>query len=789
MAQVGVAQARADERGALVETTEPNAELFREFACTALTIENMCDERGLPAASGGSKGNGAGEPRALVFIVDGMFHAAADGVRIDPGERKGEGLALRPCRAPHDVSGDAREPRPKVKFTPEVRGAIDGRSHREGERRANGERVGDHAARSQASLDLTFCTRSGSLPQRCFDPEEALVEHPVKDADRLAAGAMKLDEGSAPAFDGKRARARRDEELVPRWGDRVSQHLLQSRGVQPKTDLEHVQALKALEALLDARRKGAIRLTPGEHLSSPLNASGAELPQESENRAAWGLFALRRRFRRDSGEGGGASLGNGGMSLPQSDAEPAATSLLDSVNAAIDSVVNVPIGGIPLLVLWLGAAGLIFTVWMRFVNLRAFGHAIAVVLGRHDDGESQEGDVSHAQALWTALSGTLGLGNIAGVVIAIGIGGPGATFWMVICGFFGMTLKFVECALGQMYRVVDSNGRISGGPMHYLPKGLAEQGWPTLGKVLGVTFAVVCVFSSFGAGNLFQMTQATAVLRSVVPAIEPQRWVLGLVFAGVVGAVTLGGIQSISKVAARVVPLMCALYLLLVVTVLVMHADRIPAALGSILSGAWSVNSAYGGIIGVLVAGMTRATFSNEAGTGSAAIAHSAATTDEPIRGGIVALLEPFIDTVVVCTMTATMVLVLGVTESTDPAVMQAMDNQEGATALMLLAGAELAWSKVVLVVAIVSFALSTVLTWSYYGERCVRHLMGARAVTPYRLLFVAAVYAGAVVEAESARAFADLAFLSLAFPNVLGLYFLGGKVRAELKRYLERRG
>lgn len=475
-----------------------------------------------------------------------------------------------------------------------------------------------------------------------------------------------------------------------------------------------------------------------------------------------------------------------GMQNPATSPNPESVSVLESINAAIDSVVNVPVFGVPLLVLWLAVAGVVFTAWMRFVNLTAFGHAVAVVLGRHDESgvASAHGDVSHAQALWTALSGTLGLGNIAGVVIAISVGGPGATFWMVLCGFFGMTLKFTECALGQMYRVTASDGRISGGPMHYLPAGLAERGLPRLGKALGMVFAVVCIFSSFGAGNLFQVTQATAVLREVFPAMEGARWALGLGFASVVGAVTLGGLKSIASVAGRVVPGMCALYLVIVVVILATNAEKVPGALASIWDGALHADSLYGGFIGVLVAGMTRATFSNEAGTGSAAIAHAAATTDEPIRGGIVALLEPFLDTVVVCTMTATMILVLDPGSSTDPGVVAAMEAREGATALLILAGEQQPWSRVALVLAITSFALSTVLTWSYYGERCVRHVAGERFCAPYRIVFVGVVFAGALVEASSAQRFADMAFLSLAFPNVLGLYLLAPIVRRRLDEY-----
>ena len=477
---------------------------------------------------------------------------------------------------------------------------------------------------------------------------------------------------------------------------------------------------------------------------------------------------------------------------------PNAPTLLDRLNDGLEAVALYPVAGVPLLVLWLAVAGIVFTVWMRFVNVRAFGHALGIVFGKHDPAprpgspdsggaRDPSGDISHAAALWTALSGTLGLGNIAGVVIAIGVGGPGATFWMVVCGLFGMTLKFTECALGQMYRVTDEAGRITGGPMHYLPKGLAERGLPRFGTFLGAVFAFVCIGSSFGAGNLFQVTQATAVIRSVAPGLEPHRVWLGLAFASVIGAVTLGGIASIARVAARVVPFMCALYLAIVLCVLGMHIERIPGALASIVEGAWSPESAYGGVVGVLVAGLTRATFSNEAGTGSASIAHAAATTNEPIRGGIVALLEPFIDTVVVCTMTATMILVLDPFGSEDPGVIAAMEAQEGATALLILTGGALPISKWLLTVAIVSFALSTVLTWSYYGERCTRNLFGKASVAPYRVLFVAAVFAGAIVEAESARRFADMAFLSLAFPNVLGLYLLAPKVKRELEAYLAR--
>ncbi|MHC4515214.1 MAG: alanine/glycine:cation symporter family protein [Planctomycetota bacterium] len=455
-----------------------------------------------------------------------------------------------------------------------------------------------------------------------------------------------------------------------------------------------------------------------------------------------------------------------------------------------------------LVVLWLIVGALIFTIFMRFVNLRLFGHAINVVRGKYSNPDDA-GEVSHFQALSAALSATVGLGNIAGVAIAVSLGGPGATLWMIIAGLFGMTLKFTECTLGQTYRKIDAEGRVSGGPMHYLKDGLAEKGLGGFGAVLSVIFIIFCVGGSLAGGNAFQVKQSLGVVAERMEFFATTDaggmgygFVYGLAMAFLVAIVIIGGIKRIAQTAERIVPTMCGIYILAAITILLANFSEIPAAFGKIIGGAFDTKAMYGGVIGTLVLGFQRAAFSNEAGIGSAAIAHSAARTPYPVREGIVALLEPFIDTVVVCTMTALVIVITGSYNpevagtfgaDTTAAMRQAIVDKEGAMltnyafqSVPFLAN----WFPWILMVAVMLFAFSTMISWSYYGERCWTSLFGQRASLSYKILFLVFVFLGSVISANNVLEFGDLMILCMAFPNIMGLYFLGGVVKRQLASY-----
>lgn len=443
--------------------------------------------------------------------------------------------------------------------------------------------------------------------------------------------------------------------------------------------------------------------------------------------------------------------------------------------------------GVPFVVVWLLSAGLFFTLLMKFINIRAFGHAVALVRGKYDD-PNNPGEVSHFQALASALSATVGLGNIAGVAIAISIGGPGATFWMIVAGLVGMTTKFAECTLGQMYRKVSPDGVVSGGPMHYLRDGLADIGMAPIGKFLAVLFALLCIGASFGGGNAFQVGQSLNAIRTEdsFAFIDKAPYVYGLVMAFFVGIVIIGGIRSIGAVAGRIVPFMCGAYVLAAIYILAANAIQLPGAIGLIFSSAFSWDAGLGGFVGILVVGIQRAVFSNEAGAGSAAIAHSAARTKEPVSEGIVALMEPFIDTVVVCTMTALVIIVTGV--YADPQHADLVVNNKGAALTkeaFMLGG--FVWFKWILYGAVVLFAYSTMISWSYYGERCWTSLFGPRASIYYKILFLVFVVLGSIVTAGNILDFSDLLILGMSFPNLVGVLLLSGKVRRALHDYMEK--
>ncbi len=440
--------------------------------------------------------------------------------------------------------------------------------------------------------------------------------------------------------------------------------------------------------------------------------------------------------------------------------------------------------GIPIVVLWLVLGAIFFTVRMGFINFRGFKHAIMVTAGKYDNPDD-EGEVSHFQALTAALSATVGLGNIAGVAIAVATGGPGATFWMIVAGVLGMTSKFAECTLGQKYREVRPDGRIMGGAMYYLSNGLEELNLGGLGKVLAILFAVLCVFASFGGGNAFQVNQSLNAVQETIPWLKDYRWLFGIIMAIAVGIVIIGGIRRIAATAEKVVPVMCAVYVLACLWIVLTNIGLVPAAITKIVTEAFTPRAGYGALLGVLVMGFRRAAFSNEAGVGSAAIAHSAAKTDFPVREGIVALLEPFIDTVVVCTMTALVIVITGAYEN--PAYAEAIAKNNGAALTSNAMGEQISWFPYILSVAVLLFAYSTMISWSYYGERCFVYLFGDRASMTYRIIFLVFVFLGSVMSATNVLDLSDLMILGMAFPNILGVLLLSGKIKADLDDYWKR--
>ena len=514
--------------------------------------------------------------------------------------------------------------------------------------------------------------------------------------------------------------------------------------------------------------------------------------------------------------------------------EPAAEGLDEKVDKAFAPVatwwegfVLYTIPGTPaplvLCLLVLGAA--YFTLYFGFINIRKIPLAINVVSGKYDEIEGGnepittetvnvvdgdvvdtirdegEGEVTHFQALATAVSGTVGLGNISGVAVAVATGGPGATFWMIVCGLLGMCTKFVECTLGVKYRDVAADGSVYGGPMYYLTKGLASVGMAGFGKVLGIVFAVLCIGASFGGGNAFQSNQATQQFIGLFGIESPNAgFTIGVILAILVGLVIIGGIKRIASVTEKIVPLMAIIYVLACVTILVMNIGSVPSAISQIFTQAFSPVAAVGGLLGVLIQGFQRAAFSNEAGAGSAAIAHSAVKTKYPASEGIVALLEPFIDTVVICTMTALVIVIFNIDGQvfqyndkvgSDVRLSEPINGKEAIGGVDLTSAAfedQISWFPKVLTVAVVLFALSTMISWSYYGLQAWMFLFGKSkgADLAYKILFLIFIVIGASAKLDSVIKFSDAMILALVFPNMIGLVFLAPKVKEELTKYLE---
>lgn len=434
---------------------------------------------------------------------------------------------------------------------------------------------------------------------------------------------------------------------------------------------------------------------------------------------------------------------------------------------------------IPIVVVWLVFGALFFTFRMKFINFRGFKHALSLVRGDYDDPEDK-GEVSHFQALTTALSATVGLGNIAGVAIAISVGGPGATFWMIVAGLLGMSSKFVECTLGVKYRKLDENGEVSGGPMYYLRDGLAKYNMPIIGKILAVMFAILCIGGSFGGGNMFQANQAYAQLSGQFPALAGNGPLFGLILASLVGVVIIGGIKSIANVTEKIVPLMALLYVGTALVIILINISEVGNVFVLIFNGAFAPDAAFGGVIGVLIQGFRRAAFSNEAGVGSAAIAHSAAKTKEPVSEGIVSLLEPFIDTVVICTMTALVIIFTG---------MYDVEGLEGAQMTSNAFGSVFSWFPYLLVIAIFLFAFSTMISWSYYGLKSWEFLFGKSKFSEYsyKSIFLLFIIVGSSVKLGAVLDFSDMMILAMAFPNIIGLLILSKEVKIDLNSYLKR--
>lgn len=440
---------------------------------------------------------------------------------------------------------------------------------------------------------------------------------------------------------------------------------------------------------------------------------------------------------------------------------------------------------IPFIILWLIFGAFFFTIYFRFINIRGMKHAWELVTGKYDK-EHHHGEISHFQALATATASTVGLGNIAGVAVAITMGGPGATFWLIIAGFLGMTTKFTECTLGVKYRKINPDGTVSGGPMYYLKEGLSLKGLKKTGKLLSVIFAVFASIGAFGIGNMFQSNQLIAQTITTFPSLDGSQLWMGIILAILVGIVIIGGIKGIARVNDKLFPVMAGIYLISALAVISVNYRHIGEAFRLIFDGAFSPEGIQGGIIGVMIIGFRRAAFSNEAGIGSAAIAHSTVRTQKPITEGFVALLEPFIDTVVICTLTALVIITTGLQSNPD--------NLSGTQLTSAAFSTVASWFPYLLLPTIILFAYTTIISWSYYGAKSFDFLAGnfferrfgkrIIAVRLYQIIFLTITALGSILSLNAIVDFSDMLILAMAVPNLIGLYILAPEVRKELKQY-----
>lgn len=474
-----------------------------------------------------------------------------------------------------------------------------------------------------------------------------------------------------------------------------------------------------------------------------------------------------------------------GLAFAEAEVAPGGDAFFGVLNGYLASVLFYDVmpgeAVVPFIVAWLVTGAVYLTCRFGFINIRMMGHAFNIIRGKYQSPEDK-GEVSPFQALSAALSATVGLGNIAGVAIAVSIGGPGATFWMIVAGFFGMTAKFTEVTLAQMYREFRPDGRVMGGAMEYLSKGFAEKGMAGTGRVLALLFALLCVCASLGGGNAFQVSQALGAVQNEISFFSSYPWVFGVFMAGAVGLVIIGGIRRIAQAAEAIVPTMVFIYLSACLWIIISHIGDLPDAIIMIVREAFAPTAVAGGVIGVMVQGFKRAAFSSEAGIGSAAIAHSAASVRYPIRQGFVALYEPFIDTIIICTMTALVIVLTGVYNAPEHHAL--VEASKGAALTAVAFGSVISWFPVILSVSVVLFAYSTMISWSYYGERCWTYAFGERYSMVYRIIFLMFIVLASLVSAGNILDFSDLLLLAMAFPNLLALYLLQGKVALALKEY-----
>ena len=486
----------------------------------------------------------------------------------------------------------------------------------------------------------------------------------------------------------------------------------------------------------------------------------------------------------------------------------------------IAKVLFYKIFGIPLIVLVLLVGAITFSIYFKFINIRGFKHSLEIIRGKYDNPDDI-GQISHFQALTSALSATIGLGNIAGVAIAVAQGGPGAVFWMMFIAIFSMSAKFVSASLAQMYRKVNSDGSISGGPMYYLDQGLKEKGLAGFGRVLGIMYAIFIIGGAFGGGNMFQANQSYELVATQVPILAANSWLYGIILAGLVALVILGGIVRIGKATEKIVPAMVLIYVGASIWIILTNFERLPSVISSIFTQAFTPEAFYGGFIGVLVIGIKRAVFSNEGGVGSAAIAHSAAKTDEPIREGLVAMIGPFIDTIVICFMTASVLLITlednallkeynsakqevysselvlasanGVDEiaNAEVSLVEAQERlgmaSKGAEFTSTAFSSVFPWFPIILSIVVFLFSYSTMISWYYYGDKGWNYLFGASSIPIYQAIFLGCIILGSITKLGNVLDFSDMMILSCAFPNIIGAFFLLPEIKAKLNDYWSR--
>lgn len=449
-------------------------------------------------------------------------------------------------------------------------------------------------------------------------------------------------------------------------------------------------------------------------------------------------------------------------------------SVLEALSGAMAALLFFDVGGFPFIVLWLIVAAVFFTVYLRGVNFRLFRHALQIVSGKYDNAHDA-GEVSHLQALLSALSATVGLGSIAGISVGVAIGGPGAIVWMVLAGFLGMATKFAEVTLSMCYRKIEADGKVYGGPFQYIGAGMKDAGFPALGRFLALLFAVFCLGGALGGGNMFQSNQAVKIMAQSMPVLQGLEWLVSLAFALLVGVVLLGSIKRIAKVAEAIVPLKGILYLLCALVVVAANVGALPATLVLMFTEALSPQAATGGFIGMIAIAFKRASFANEAGLGSAPIAHAAARTEVPVREATVALLEPFF-AALIALLTGLMVTITGayVGASAEDGVLIASKAFETVGA----------WFPLMLTLNVFIFAYSTTIGWSYYGEIAWCYLFGRRGLPLYYAVFCTATFLGGILNFGVVLDLSDLFILGMSLPNIVVLYVLRGRIRGEMQHY-----